>query len=123
MAGRYLPDLDVLRQLLDYDPISGLFTWKRRPLSMFPSERIGNAWNARYSGKAAGNTDRHGYRRIHVQYRLCWAHRLAWLYVHGVAPQPPFEIDHIDGKKWNNRIANLRLVTRSDNVYFWWQKR
>ena len=42
-----------------------------------------------------------------------YAHRLAWLYVHGV--WPPHEVDHINGDRSDNRIANLRLATRQQN--------
>lgn len=40
-------------------------------------------------------------------------HRMAWLYTHGEHPNG--EIDHIDGNKSNNRIENLRVVTRGEN--------
>jgi hypothetical protein len=123
MAHRDLPDLVVLRQLLAYEPTTGIFTWKRRPLSMFATERAFSTWNARYADKIAGNVDPKGYRRIVVQYRLCWEHRLAWLYVHGTAPQKPLEIDHKDGNRQNNRIANLRVVTRSQNNFAMWRRR
>jgi hypothetical protein len=40
-------------------------------------------------------------------------HRLAWLYVHGAFP--PADLDHRDGVRTNNRLANLREATRSEN--------
>ena len=54
-----------------------------------------------------------GYWKIGINYRLHAAHRLAWLYVYGKLPTT--DIDHIDGDKTNNRIANLREVTESEN--------
>lgn len=54
-----------------------------------------------------------GYIQIHVCGRLYYAHRLAWLNVHGAWPENM--IDHIDGVKSNNRIANLRDVTSQTN--------
>ncbi len=41
------------------------------------------------------------------------AHRLAWFYVHGVWPKE--QIDHINGDKADNCIANLRLADFSKN--------
>ena len=47
-------------------------------------------------------------------------HRAVWLYTYGELPK---ELDHIDGDPTNNRISNLRAVTRSENmlnsVYPW----
>lgn len=40
-------------------------------------------------------------------------HRLAWLYVHGV--DPPEQVDHINGVRHDNRLANLRLATNGEN--------
>lgn len=89
-----------LRELLNYDPETGVFTW-----------RVSRRATAR-PGSVAGTITPKGYRAIWIgaNYR---AHRLAWLYVYGV--WPTHEIDHIDGNRANNAIANLRDVTRSVN--------
>jgi hypothetical protein len=89
-----------LRELLNYDPETGVFTW-----------RVSRRATAR-PGSVAGTITPKGYRNIWIggNYR---AHRLAWLYVHG--KWPDHEIDHIDGNRANNAIANLRDVTRSVN--------
>jgi len=42
------------------------------------------------------------------------AHRLIWLYVYGEMPK---EIDHINGDRQDNRLENLRSVTRSQNQF------
>lgn len=96
------PTQEVLKELLSYDLATGIFKWKK-PLS--PAVSVGDA---------AGSMNAKGYLNIKVQGRLYKAHRIAWLYVHGVIPK--FQIDHINGDKSDNRISNLRLATNSENV-------
>src|SRR5574343_1088335 len=90
-----------LRELLSYDPETGVFRWKTtKPRS-----------SAR-PGDIAGSVD-NGYRFISVDRARHCAHRLAWLYVYGEMPRRM--IDHIDGNRGNNAIENLRDVSRSVN--------
>jgi len=89
-----------LKELLSYDPDTGVFV--RRV-------RVAN----RHEGDAAGCVQKNGYHGISIDNRLYYSHRLAWLYVHGETPKK--SIDHIDGNKTNNRLANLRLATYSEN--------
>lgn len=91
----------TVRQLLDYDPETGVFRWRVR--------RNGVA-----AGDVAGCLDqRRGYILIRAGGRLYKAHRLAWFYVHG--EWPAVEIDHINCVRDDNRIANLRLATGTQN--------
>ena len=109
----------LLQELLEYDPDTGVFTWKKRAVKHFQNERHANIWNAKHAGKRAGwiavrrtrNTD---YRVIEILGRNYPAHRLAWLSIHGV--WPPGEIDHRDGNGLNNQLANLRVATRAENA-------
>lgn len=89
-----------LKEVLHYDPETGVFTW-----------RVTRGRNAK-AGDVAGWPDR-GYVRIEVAGRTYRAHRLAWLYVHGVWSSQV--IDHIDGNPKNNAIANLRDVSLAVN--------
>jgi hypothetical protein len=91
-----------LRELLAYDPITGVFT------------RLARTANSVKVGSVAGSDDGSGYLRICVSGSVQKAHRLAWLYVYGLWPTG--DIDHIDGNPSNNRIANLRDVTTSVNM-------
>lgn len=64
-------------------------------------------------GTEAGCLNHDGYRRIKIDGALYFAHRLAWLYVTGNWPE--FDIDHINGLRDDNRIVNLRDVSKSTN--------
>jgi len=65
-------------------------------------------------GQKAGSIHSTGYRHITFMNKQHKAHRLIWLYVYGYLPK---EIDHIDGNRQNNKLENLREVTRSQNQY------
>lgn len=93
---------DQLAEFLSYEPSSGVFTWrKRKPRSPVKV------------GDVAGSATSHAYVAIHVCGRTYSAHRLAWLFVHG--EWPAGEIDHRDGNRSHNAIANLRDVARPVN--------
>ncbi|WP_217901293.1 HNH endonuclease signature motif containing protein [Rhodoferax sp. TH121] len=92
-----------LRELLHYDPETGVFTWaKARKGQKAPA------------GSVAGYLEKDGHWGICVVGRHYRAHRLAWLYVHG--SWPANEIDHRNGIKTDNRITNLRDATRTVNA-------
>lgn len=94
--------VDRLRDLLDYDPDTGLFTRKVRR-ARFPT------------GSVAGSPDVKGYIIIEIDGRAYKAHRLAVLYVTGRMPGPREIVDHIDLDKANNRFANLRVASSAEN--------
>lgn len=105
-----------LRSRLDYDPETGVFTWRERS-DIARASRCAS-WNSRYARTVAGAIVRNGnytYRRIVLDARPYRAHRLAWLHVFGEWPPDGFEIDHIDCDATNNRLVNLRLATSSQN--------
>ena len=96
------PTAERLRELLDYDPASGIFTWNVRTSNRI---KIGDRAGSRHGG---------GYLQINIDGSNHLAHRLAWLYVHGAWPNEI--IDHINGDRSDNRIANLRNVTPEVNA-------
>ncbi len=91
-----------LREVLHYDPETGVFTWK-----VAASRR-------RPSGSTAGTRDNQGYTVIRFEGNGYKAHRLAWLYVHGTWPAD--QIDHDNRNKGDNRLANLREAQPIQNA-------
>ena len=91
----------ALKDFLHYDPETGIFTRRF-------------ATGTAKAGDVAGGVMKTGYHRISVDGVRYYTHRLAWLYIHGEFP--PNHMDHIDGDPLNNRIDNLRAVTRNENM-------
>lgn len=91
-----------LRELLHYNPNTGIFTWKVRR-----NQRA-------TAGSEAGHREAKGYVSICIDGNDFKAHRLAWLYVHGCWPKN--QIDHKNQAKHDNRIDNLRDATQSENL-------
>jgi len=96
-----------VRSILDYNPETGIFTWRHRP-------DAGRVWNLRFAGKVAGNVNRKsGYHRISINGSRYYSHRLVWLLMTG--KWPVAEIDHRDKIRSNNKFNNLRQATHSQN--------
>lgn len=90
-----------LKELLTYDPESGVFTW--------------NATGMKDAGSIAGTTtsDKQQYIRITIDKRKYYAQQLAFVWMTGApATKQP---DHINGNGCDNRWCNLRDVTPSEN--------
>ncbi len=108
-----LPPSDEIAALVRYDPLTGLFTFAERPASMFPAPRHARTWNKRFAGKPALSVKHHnGYLIGEILGRVYAAHRMAWYISKGKIPN---EIDHINGKRDDNRLSNLRDVSRRTN--------
>lgn len=106
--------IDVARELVDYDPLTGRLTWKPRRQEFFATEQAYLTWNNRFSSKEAFSTvTTGGYLQGRLLYRKVQAHVIAWFLHYG--NWPDCEIDHINHNRMDNRISNLREVTSSAN--------
>lgn len=95
-----------LKGCLDYNLLTGDFTWKVR-------DDVPKSTNSRMAGKSAGTIAKtHGYKVIRISGKLYLAHRLAFLYVLGYIPE---FVDHIDRDRTNCSWINLRCATRQQN--------
>ena len=92
--------LDRLKSVINYNPLTGLFTW------MVNTKRI-------RKGFTAGHIHSSGYVRIAIDGTIYRAHRLAWFYMTGASPSA--HVDHINRIRSDNRWENLRLATSSQN--------
>jgi hypothetical protein len=97
-----LPLIEGLKELLHYEPDTGLFRWRvdRR--------------NRIKAGGLAGALHHKGYIEIMINRESFRAHRLAWAFYHNQDPGG-VQIDHIDENKSNNKIVNLRLAGPGPN--------
>ena len=94
---------EELTRLFDYDPLTGILT-----------NRITRGSTAK-AGDQAGYMTPKGYRMVQLNGHAYYVSRLVWFYVH--EEWPPEDIDHINGIKHDDRLANLRLATRTHNIH------
>ena len=88
---------EKLREILHYDPVTGLFTWVE-------------SGRGRKVGSFAGTISADGYRRIMINGETYKSHRLAILYMDGYWPEN--EVDHINRIRDDNKYCNLREASR-----------
>lgn len=91
---------EFIFELLDYNPSSGIFHWKKKLSNRINRGDIAGCYTGRYGIISILN---HRYP----------SHHIAWLYMYGEYPNG--QIDHIDQNTMNNSICNLRIVTSKDN--------
>lgn len=90
----------LLREMISYDPLTGVFTWKTDHCR-------------RKAGESAGSQKPDGYVYLKLQGQTYGAHRVAWMLITGEWPDSA--VDHRDGVRSNNAWSNLRLATRAQN--------
>lgn len=106
----------IIQELLDYNPETGKLFWKERDLKWFKSDASCKRWHTRFAGKEAftASLPRGNKMGSILNKPGIPAHRIIWLYVHGEWPEE--DIDHINGDPSDNRIENLRTVSRAENL-------
>jgi hypothetical protein len=90
---------DILFDL--FDCVDGVLYWKKSPS------------NSVKAGAKAGNKTNQGYIQVKINRKYYKEHRLIFRMHNEYFPN---EIDHINGVRDDNRIENLRPVTRSENL-------
>ena len=80
----------------------------------------GNVYSIKLSRVLNGFLNHNGYRKVELwndgKGKHKFVHRLVWEAYNGPVPVG-LEIDHIDRDRLNNNLSNLRLVTRSQNLW------
>ena len=93
---------EYLHERFDYNPDTGIFTWKK-------------SGHGKRNGQIAGCLCKYKhYAVVNLNKKTLYLHRLAWIYMHG-SIEKNMVIDHINGKRSDNRICNLRMVTFKEN--------
>jgi len=101
MRHKPLPPLKELRERLDYNPDTGILTWKK-------------SCNQVNVSQEAGTVDSGGYRHLIFKREKWQTNRLVYYMYHGTDPLEN-QVDHINHDKADNRIENLRLASISQN--------
>ena len=105
--------MDFLQECFVYEVLSGLLFWKKRPLAHFANANACGVWNSKHAGALAGSPNTKRYWSTKIGGELYQNHRVSWALYCGRWPEE--QIDHINGNPEDNRIANLRVVSSSEN--------
>lgn len=112
------PSIDTLNECVSYDPVSGVLTWKRRPIECFVDARSAASWNTKYAGKPVKKRNQ-GYVVICITVDqkeiYCFGHRVAWAIQTNEWPEHP--IDHKNGIRDDNSWHNLRAADDQTNQW------
>lgn len=95
--------LEEIKEVLNYCPSTGHFNW------------AAGGKGKRRESRRAGYYDDSGYLRVKVLGKAYLAHRLAWAIANG--KWPVGDIDHINRVRDDNRLSNIRDVSRADNLH------
>ncbi|MFA5925041.1 MAG: HNH endonuclease [Methylococcaceae bacterium] len=112
-AIKVLPSQEFLQECFNYNPYTGILTWRERPLSHFKTVSTMRKNNTQYANTEAGNLMSNGYLRVTISYTVYQVHRVIYKLVTGLEPPP--ELDHENNIKTDNRWSNLRTATVNQN--------
>jgi hypothetical protein len=98
-----LPPLEVLQEKFDYNSETGELVHRKTA----PNTKV---------GKVAGYRTQRGWLRVKVGNTHYRVHRIVWKMFYGEDPPTGLDIDHINRNKTDNRIVNLRVATRKENI-------
>jgi len=102
-------DYEFAIRTFSYDPLTGHLT------RIAPTVRSNGRMHRQGIGKRVGSPTRSGYVQVGFNGRAVLAHRIIWLMQTG--KWPDLQIDHINGIRNDNRLANLRVVSNAQNQY------
>ncbi len=91
---------EIARELLNYDPETGIMTRKR-------------VFGRRHAGDSVGSPNNKGYLHAYIYDTNYLVHRVIWLLVYGRWPTE--QLDHINHVRTDNRLGNLRECTNAEN--------
>ncbi len=98
-----MPPQEYIQSVLEYNSETGIFRWKPRKRDTHHKARI----FAGTKGKKA--------IQIVLSTKSYYAHRLAWVYIHGDILTTDMQIDHLNNNPFDNRMENLRIATHAEN--------
>jgi HNH endonuclease len=97
-------DPNMIRNMFNYNPESGVLSWKIKPTR--GGVKIGDASGCLHSS---------GYLLTRCNGTALKTHRIIWAHFYGEDPKEK-NIDHINGDRSDNRIANLRAADLFQNA-------
>lgn len=113
------PTPAIIRELLDYNPETGVLIWRKRESRWFNSDHRMKWWNTRFAGKRAGSLRRrktgYTFRALMIFNRIIAEHQVVWMWM--TDTPLPEEIDHINQDATDNRWLNLRASDRLRNKH------
>ena len=107
--------IEDLKRLVDFDPVTGRLIWKTRQLEDCKSPKRCAHWNEQFAGKKIHERhNAYGYTSIKIMGKQILTHRAIWALATNDWPKDV--LDHVNGMRDDNRLANLRAATQSQNL-------